>query len=83
MAEGGSSVKNLRLEEEQRLSTAVFFGLYALTQAHKPTAEFQKVFQKVNMKYLDPGQKEFYWLSYFVSINRIYFSSQMQELYLM
>uniref|UniRef100_A0A1B0EXY8 HAUS augmin-like complex subunit 6 N-terminal domain-containing protein n=1 Tax=Phlebotomus papatasi TaxID=29031 RepID=A0A1B0EXY8_PHLPP len=46
MAEGGRSVKNLRLEEEQRLSNAVFFGLYALTQAHKPTAEFQKVFQK-------------------------------------
>uniref|UniRef100_A0A1B0CUJ3 HAUS augmin-like complex subunit 6 N-terminal domain-containing protein n=1 Tax=Lutzomyia longipalpis TaxID=7200 RepID=A0A1B0CUJ3_LUTLO len=46
MAQGGLNAKDLRLEEEQRLSNCVYFGLYALTQAHKPTKEFEKVFQK-------------------------------------
>ncbi|XP_059615199.1 uncharacterized protein LOC132260847 [Phlebotomus argentipes] len=46
MARGGRAVQDMRMEEEKHLSDVVYFGLYALTKARKPTREFEKIFKK-------------------------------------
>ncbi|GAB0096470.1 hypothetical protein DMENIID0001_119920 [Sergentomyia squamirostris] len=46
MTTNAKKVMDLRLQEEECLSNNVYFGLFALKTEHKPTPEFEEIFQK-------------------------------------